>query len=327
MIDKSKNKLEAYNPTLPTTVSLPNVKVLNVLDSLLKNGEEEQTLNVGGNAEVKCSVFYLDINLFDQLEQGTMTMCTPHRLPKINEGLFADLPQDMSFTEYDRAVYSAIVSLSLAGNEVMTPSTIFRVLAGTRNVTVTEEQLKQVRQSVAKMSLIRTFVDYTQEAKQRGISTDNENVDSYKIDAWLISPSYIEVLIGGKEGRAYDIPLPPLYKYASTLKQVIAISSKLLTVGGSDTPERIAVRLYMLRRILANSGKMQDTMLYSTLYEKAGIPRASIPESRLRKFILKCLDEWLAMNVIASYSINAHPSYSKVRYHSITFTRPEKEVT
>ena len=318
------NELIQYNPRFPTTLSLPNAKILNTLDKLLSNGADTQPVNVGDNTAINCKVFFLD------LTDDSDIALRAFKKPPTNEGIFADLPQDMAFTEFDRAVLSAVASLSLVGNEVMTPSTIYRVLAGITPETatqITDEQLREVRQSIAKMSLLYTYLDYTPQAEEYKLTLDGVAINKFTVDGMMLSPTLVQVHTGGHILQAYKIPMPPIYEYSSKLNQIIAIPSVYLTVGGSDTPERIAIRLYMLRRILANTEKMQDTMLYSTLYEKAGIPRASIPESRLRKFIHKCLDEWLAMNVIASYSINAHPSYSKVRYHSITFTRPEKEVT
>lgn len=317
---KNDNNLPVYNPRLPQIYDNPNVKVLNVLDDIISPEAGEQLtfdeLMVGKEdkqpVRVPVKVYYLPVSDLDQDE---------------NIKLKQALQVNKKFSEFDRAVFGAIVSLAEAGNKYMTPSTIYRLMVGSvpsPNDSKEEKERKaglkvhpkveeEIRVSIRKMRQIFTIIDYTEQARLY----PDLNIQKCVIDDYMLSGSIAYVLAGGSEVWALKLhEVPALYNYAKKLHQIISIRPEFLEVGGDNNSSRIAVRMYLLRRILANTHKMSSSILYSTLYEVVDA-NTNLKKSRLRDFVHSCLNDWVTLGLIAGYNIRPHERNVLNKFYAI----------
>lgn len=291
-----KKKPIIYNPKLPSELVNPNTKVVNELDSLI--GKGEKLINVGGKVTTAVKVLYVpsaeDI-----------------------EGVMLNKRALGGFTEFDRAVMSAVASLYLAGNEIVTPSTIYRLISGdTDETNLSETQRKQIDDSMFKLRYLNITIDFTEEAKRKYPEAD---IEETKIQGNAVVNTGLTVRAGGHRVDAYEIhKLPLLYAYANTIDQVLRVPLSYLSVGGNDTAERIALKHYLLRRILSKTTKMSNDVLYTTLYSVMGITEPSKTDQRtlkrIRSYIHACLQAWSEMGILKGYQVNME----RRSYHSIT---------
>ena len=298
--------LEPYNPTLPSDYAMPNVKLLNVASEVLEvpenfdeyleiTNQDLKPLDVGGNTATLCRMFYLP--------------------PTEADNVILKSGYDLKLTEFDRAVFGAIASLYKAGNRIMTIATIYRVMTGTQDSGyIGDSQRKQVMNSISKMRCIYVEVDCSEEAQR----IHKDDTLSVKYEAHFLETEILTVESGGSSSvKAYFIKDEPvLARYANYVNQVIQIPFNLLSVGGSNSAERIAIRFYLLRRILANTGKMANIILYTSIYEVADTGTDKFKREKARSFVHKCLEAWQRLGLLKSYEITCTPNGA---YYSIKF--------
>lgn len=229
------------------------------------------------------------------------------------EGENVKLTSRQAFTEYDRNVADAITSLYEYGeeNHLVTPAMVYRAIV---NMTDTEapspQQVGAVTRSLDKMRFVRVQIDCTEELTRRKANINGEQIQSGKIDTYLLPLSVIEVMAGGKVTRAYKIERKPiLYEYAQITNQVITTPATLLDVreitdGGklgariSNTEQRIAIKGYLLRRVAVIANKKARTsprILFSAIYKAAGITEPTKTEQgRIRDYVFAVLKYWTA---------------------------------
>lgn len=230
------------------------------------------------------------------------------------------------FTEYDRNVLNAAVSLYIYGNtdKIFTPAMVYRAMVNmTETETPSKEQIEAVTNSLDKMRFIRVRVDCTEELKRRGASIDGEQISSGKIDTYLLMMESVEVTAGGKTMSAYQVMRAPiLYEYSNLIGQVLTVPAGLLDikVNGQrvrNTEQRIAIKGYLMRRIEGMKGKnalKNDTISFES-YEKDGEHRAGIYEradaenasravkQRIRDYAENVLQYWIDEKYIAGYEL------------------------
>lgn len=174
------------------------------------------------------------------------------------------------FSEYDRTVLDAVVSLYADRTEKNMPAAatadiIYRIMTHkTESEYVSPAQQKKVEASIDKMRYnIRVKADATAELKARGIDTtpDGKKITSYTIDNFILSADKHTVTAGGKKIAAYIFHEPILYNYARLTGQLFTVPGKMLDIKQVDktgrvlttslpnTDNRIAVKSYILRRV------------------------------------------------------------------------------
>lgn len=234
------------------------------------------------------------------------------------------------FTEYDRNVYNAVVSLYVHGDQqhVMTPAMIYRAMTGRSDASSpSPQQIGAVTKSLDKMRFIRVKIDCTEELKQRKVHLDGVPVTNGMIDTYLLNADGTHVAAGGHVVDAYRINKPPvLYEYSRAINQVLTVPSELLAIKEADdkgvyntfvadSDSRIQMKGYMLRRIEGMKGKNalhNDVISFVSyekegkhrpgLYEIAGKESPSTPEAkRIRDYATQALDFWKAKGFIADY--------------------------
>ena len=212
------------------------------------------------------------------------------------------------FTEYDRNVYNAVVSLYVAGNRVITSDMVWRTMTGKTEQEQPSPALKAaVTKSIDKMRFMRAQIDCSDEFKMRRIELDGKPVNGAGFDDNLLHLSVTWVRAGNNTIRAYEFPqdsrfAPILYQYSAAVKQVINVPIGLLDVKKLDkhgkptthslsyTEQRVIIKGYLLRRIEGMKGKnalksrniafmdyTKDGQTHEGLYTVAGYPELSQP--------------------------------------------------
>lgn len=212
------------------------------------------------------------------------------------------------FTEYDRNVYNAVVSLYVAGNRVITSDMVWRTMTGKTEQEQPSPALKAaVTKSIDKMRFMRAQIDCSDEFKMRRIELDGKLVNGAGFDDNLLHLSVTWVRAGKNTIRAYEFPqesrfAPILYQYSSAVTQVINVPIALLDVKKLDkhgkptthslsyTEQRVIIKGYLLRRIEGMKGRnalksrniafmdyMKDGQTHEGLYTIAGCPELTQP--------------------------------------------------
>lgn len=212
------------------------------------------------------------------------------------------------FTEYDRNVYNAVVSLYVAGNRVITSDMVWRTMTGKTEQEQPSPALKAaVTKSIDKMRFMRAQIDCSDEFKMRRMELDGKPVNGAGFDDNLLHLSVTWVRAGKNTIRAYEFPkesrfAPILYQYSSAVTQVINVPIALLDVKKLDkhgkptthslsyTEQRVIIKGYLLRRIEGMKGRnalksrniafmdyMKDGQTHEGLYTIAGCPELTQP--------------------------------------------------
>lgn len=144
-------------------------------------------------------------------------------------------------TYIDMMIADAVYSLYKTEQTSFSEGMILRALSGDDKQTCRKETKDRIRKSLEKMAGIDFTLDCKEEMKSRE-RIDFENIK----DESFISLKKL------KNGN-YQNTNPPLYRYAETINQVIAIPSRLWSLDHkkpvNDSLENIAIKHYLLGRI------------------------------------------------------------------------------
>lgn len=234
------------------------------------------------------------------------------------------------FTEYDRNVYNAVVSLYVHGDpqHVMTPAMIYRAMTGLPEASnPSPQQIGAVTKSIDKMRFIRVRIDCTEELKHRRAQLNGVPIVNGMVDTYLLNADGAQVTAGGHTIEAYRINRPPvLYEYSRATKQVLTVPSDLLAIKEADdkgvynslisnNESRIQIKGYLLRRIEGMKGKngLDNDVIsllsydrgekhHPGLYEIAGKPEPSTKEAtHIRNYVSSVLNFWKAERYIKGF--------------------------
>lgn len=208
------------------------------------------------------------------------------------------------FTEFDRNVYNAVVSLYYAGNIIITVAMVWRTMTGkTDTEKPTQGQAAAVKESLDKMRFMRVQINCSEEFKMRNLKIDDEAVTSANYDDNLLHLSVVKIKAAKTVIEAYKIlTAPVLYQYSAAVKQLITIPLDLLDIKKVDargkltthsveyTERRSIITNYLIRRIIGMKGNNnldnhcitfadyeKNGQIHEGLYTVAGCPELSQP--------------------------------------------------
>ena len=221
------------------------------------------------------------------------------------------LSSRFDFTPYDREVHDAVITLNVAGNDVITPEMVYRAMNGmTDTEYVSPQAVEAVSQSLDQSMRIMVKIDYTQEADAYG---KKDAKVKYKYEGHLLACEKITVEAGGHKKEAYHLHRSPiLYEYAQISGQIISVPIELLNtkdvVRGSEDVS--VLKGYLLRQIegmKSGSFKRSRNILYAGLYKELGMndlpPKALADKAlKIRKHVEAVLKEWVEQEYIMGYS-------------------------
>ena len=295
----------------PSSFVIPNNKLANTIAT------EQSLFDAAGSAIIVSG---------EQSKKQITTTCA-----LVYEGDNVKLSGRQPFTEYDRNVYNAVVSLYVYGHSDhnITPAAVYRTMTGMKaSERVSDGQIAAVKRSIDKMRFIRARIDCTAELKSRRIRIDSKQINRGVIDTYLLAAETVELKVGNKIMNIYHIiKAPILYEYAAAVEQVLTIPASRLDIKELDsagniterslanTESRILVKGYLIRRIEGmkgdNSLKNNIISLYDYekrgkqhqgLYSIAGKPNATrIEMQRIRDDAEKMLSYWKATGYISGF--------------------------
>lgn len=290
---------------IPKTHTSPNTRVSNELDSLLNEGAFD--LRVGAKRKRNELTAYVAVNF----------------VPGESVHLFTQ-----NFTEYDRQVHDAIVSLWMYGNEshVITPATVFKAMTGTK-INPKPQQKKAVIQSIEKMRRIFAEIDATDEVKaylkRKGIKP-TEKI-SLKWNDTILSLRGVKMAKGKEIIEGYIINNEPLLlSYAKATNKLLTSpidlldirdvdkKGKILDTSLSNTQSRIAIKGYLWRRIMimkhdqkTKNPHQSKVIRFNDLFTKTELQNEDrVTMRRNRDYVFQVLAFWKASGFIKDYRKN-----------------------
>lgn len=212
------------------------------------------------------------------------------------EGKIVPQPIDMSIS-------SAVASLLLAGNTVITPAMIWRWMAEAReSAKVTKHQEKLITEEVEKMMQTLMAIDATEEARFYNPNIiKNANI---KQNVLMLRGADITTVNGKKAigwKPVYDemgnVILPILYVHAQISGQIQSVDPEDLRIEGiSMTEQNIVLRdviLTNIHRLNPKKGVTSIKITYAQLYKYAKIDEGSktarVKKQRVRETVKKIL--------------------------------------
>lgn len=246
-----------------------------------------------------------------------------------------DLPPEISrkLTPFDRLVYGAIDAVQKVAGDYMTISQIHRAM-GNKN-DPNPQQTARIHDSIVKMDAAHIEIDNYEERKAYKINNDqrreNGQPEAYIDYYGSLCPMEIlrkRLYMNGQvvEGAIHllrpELPLITLAK--SRNYQLEEIPIELLNSKLKQTDSNLAIQFFTLEQLLhIKNGKRgtHNKILYSTIYEKAGVKGTGSNrrkrEQRARDTFFKYLDELVGKGFITGYKEETTPSTGEV---GVTFT-------
>lgn len=218
------------------------------------------------------------------------------------------------YTPYDSAVYSGIITLFEAENNIFTPAMVYRAMNGlTDSEYVNPSTLSKVAKSIEKNRKSQLAIDFTEEARQYMRAYEEPGKDfNTTYEGNLLVADKITVKNNGVEQTAYKILRKPiLYEYAQTVGQVISVPIRLLQTKGSvrSTEDVIVLREYLLRQIENYRRRHREgsfSISYPAVYEVCGVSAESHKNikdkhKKIRNHTEALLSEWQKQNYIKAF--------------------------
>lgn len=221
------------------------------------------------------------------------------------------MSSSFKFTPYDREVYDGVTTLFEAGNNIVTPSMVYRAMNGlTETEYIKPEAILKIKESIDKSRFIKTLIDYTDEAKMY-----NHTIDKTTYEGYLLACNKITVEAGGIKQEAYKLlDKPILYEYAQISGQIISVPINLLNTKDTiySTEEVIIIRGYLLRQIewMKNDNSNRSTNItYQSIYEELEIFEDAFSDKKaykektfkIRNHAKSILKSWKIQNYINSF--------------------------
>ena len=207
------------------------------------------------------------------------------------------------YTEYDRAVHDAVVSLFIDCQKkgqmpVMTPDMVYRTMTHkTATEYVSQQQRDAVIQSIDKMRRnISVYADASAEFRRRGITMNGKPVEKFVRDGSLLPAERLQVKAGGESVDAFVIKgTPLLLDYAMLTGQLITVKGNMLDIREVEdnkvtdislpnNENRIAIKSYLLRRVECMRSDEQKAAKAAVSYEKKRTSENSLPPKPVASF-------------------------------------------
>ena len=200
-------------------------------------------------------------------------------------------------TPYDKRVMQAASEFFCTGNPVFTVSALYRQMGYTTKPN--SNDMKKIIESIEKQAISRIAVDNSAEASLY-------NYPSARYSDNLMMVRSVAAMTRGKIAEAaFELLADPiLMQIAKARQQVTYIPRAVLESPLSKTDENLAIEDYILRRIAqmkgGKPGKTNRRILFSTIFEKAGI-KDKQRRRRAKKRIILLLEHYVDTDFIYAY--------------------------
>ena len=233
---------------------------------------------------------------------------------------------------FDVAVMDSVYTLKKHDFDIVTPDMIAHVLYGNQSISITEEKITHIKNSVEKLMGIGVIIDCIAEMQARHIEIESQlsgrMLPMEVVDETVIMPNH------RKADISYMIKeTPVIYRYAELIKQVISVDPELIGIEGHSCTERaILIQRYILKRIMQLKNqhtrpkkygrKMNNKISYmrkdhttgadAGLFTAIGINRETYENDRktrgdVHKTIVSIADSFVAKGIISGYTVDYGP--------------------
>jgi len=268
------------NYNKPQSLLMPNTKLSNFLFDMSRNLTQLTALIVNNEKEP-------EITVKTQLSFVPLDMENV-KIPKY-------------ITAYDRAVHDAICSIYAAGNNIMTTSQIYEAMTG--KTTRIKKTLEKVDESVLRLMMSLVFIDYTDQAKSKGLETTNTTLKQNIIYCEGLTVNFPN----GESSTGWKLlQAPTLYQYAKDIGQIITIDKSILSATNVNNADDVVVlKHYLLRRIEAmkNTKNNMDSkkILFSTMFSYCNISGNREKLRMKRDIVVALLMDWQKIGYIKEF--------------------------
>lgn len=217
---------------------------------------------------------------------------------------FDDLPTELIITKkltaFDKRVYIAAGALFNNDFDIITPAQIYAAMGNTGRPSAAD--VKKINDSITKMAAANIYIDNTSEHKLY------KNYAKFVYDAKLLPMERITAIVNGQtvDSAIHLFREPPLISFAKERKQITTIKRELLESPLSKTDANLQIDDYLIERIShikKSRGKISNKILYSTIFDNAGIS-TKMQRKRAKEKITKYLDHYLKCGFIKGYTEN-----------------------
>lgn len=218
------------------------------------------------------------------------------------------------FTEYDREVHDAVVSLYCNGIDTFTPEMLYRVMTGDASAHPEQKQIAAISDSLFKMRFINVDIDLENELLYRKIVRPDEvSITQMQFAENLLTLKTVSLEFENAHGkyrqRGYKVlGTPILYAYSRTTRQVLNIPSSCLQIKDEqgnilrNNEDRIQIKGYLLRRVAVMKGPttQSNRILFEKIYGLFEAPSYD-KKRKCRKYVYDVLASWTMDGYIAGY--------------------------
>lgn len=234
---------------------------------------------------------------------------------------------EISLSEFDRAVLSAVISEQKVGNLYTTIPIIYRALTGKVGKGATGVNPEPNQREIIKNSLVylmSTNINFTDAQKSLLDMGYIKDPGEFDVDISPILPAqllHFKNTINGQMVKdvLYFTVKSPLLEYAELKNQIVRYPSALLDIPNqNNTPLIIMLKTYVLRRIseIKLHRQLAHTITFNDVFKKCGLTDANRDTKyNARKIILQLFEHLKAKNFIKSYEIEKRGNF----IHSVKF--------
>lgn len=269
-----------------------------ILDTVKKNNTNllNEVINITAEEGGFEDNFLMEIDdLTDLNIPITNKISLSHSSPKIEK-----------LTNFDKEVMDAVATLAPISN-VISASTIFRLISGKINGVVNKEQREKVNDSMERCKKYEIEIDLTSEylefsPKEKG------SVEGVKYTGFLIYFSTINKMTKNGSNYYYKImDMPTMFRWAESIGKVSTFPLILLDTPIQKTEAVIVVQGFLLREI-DNMKKMvreSNFICWEQIYEVTNFTNFTRQKKlRMRDYVKVILQDWKEKGFIEDFSIS-----------------------
>lgn len=173
----------------------------------------------------------------------------------------------LTFSEFDKQIQEAVVSLMKAGNRIITPFMIYKTLTGNTSKQISEKWENDIKKSMRKFNSVFVTADLTETVKlYPALANVAKHVKGTRL--MKFDMDYIETKNGSKTLSYHMDALPILYAIADAKKQVGMLDIKLLANSKTtNTIDNTELKIYLLKRINGMKHGQTNSILFETIYK------------------------------------------------------------
>lgn len=215
----------------------------------------------------------------------------------------------VKFTEFEYAVFDAVISERIAENEYTTAAILARHLGAWQKPSADIQQA--IINSLDKLAAIRIIANL--DGTQKFYTSP---IGDFEFRGYLLPSESLKMSINGQPSSLiHFLRKGPVFTIAEMKDQIITCPSELLQAPVRTTVRTIAINHFLLRRILEIKGSaetsktnkrvkpLRHTILFYSLYKACGMENASkFQKQDVRKTADIVLNFFVEKNLIKSFS-------------------------